>query len=167
MRKVLNHVAVSVTDINLAVKWYKDVMGFKVLREPVEISTEPADTYIANVARNVFGTKLKKMLLCHMITGNGVGFEIFQFVQPKAELREDNFEYWKNGFYHICVTDANIEDLVKRISSSGGKQRTDIFELMPGTGYRIGFCEDPFGNIIEIYSHSYEEFWSTSTAGQT
>ncbi len=156
----MNHVAVSVTDVNLAVKWYRDIMGFTVLMEPLEISLDPPDAHIAKVARSIFGTKLKKMLLCHMSSGNGVGFEIFQFVEPKAELREDNFEYWKNGFYHICVTDSNIEELVKRIASSGGKQRSDIFELIPGSGRRICFCEDPFGNIIEIYTHSYEQFWS-------
>ena len=160
MSKVMNHVAVSVTDINLAVKWYHEVMGFTVLMGPVEISTEPADTHIARVARNIFGTRMKKMLLCHMSSGNGVGFEIFQFIEPKAELRKDNFEYWKNGFYHICVTDPKIEELVERIVSSGGKKRSEIFELVPRSGRKIGFCEDPFGNIIEIYTHSYEQNWS-------
>lgn len=160
MSRAMNHVAVSVTDINRAVKWYGEIMGFTTLMEPVEISTDPPDTHIAKIARSVFGTRLKKMLLCHMSSGNGVGFEIFQFVEPKAELRENNFEYWKNGFYHICVTDPNIEELVKRIASSGGKQRTEILELVPGTGRTICFCEDPFGNIIEIYSHSYEQNWS-------
>ena len=160
MSKVMNHVAVSVTDINLAVKWYHEVMGFTVLMGPVEISAEPPDTHIAKVASNIFGTKMKKMLLCHMSSGNGVGFEIFQFVEPKAELRKDNFEYWKNGFYHICVTDPKIEELVERIASYGGKKRSEIFELVPGSGRKISFCEDPFGNIIEIYTHSYEQNWS-------
>jgi catechol-2,3-dioxygenase len=160
MSKPMNHVAVSVTDINLAVKWYRDVMGFTVLMGPIEISTEPPDTHIAKVASTVFGTKLRKMLLCHLSSGNGVGFEIFQFLEPKAELREDNFEYWKNGFYHIAVTDPNIEELAERIASSGGKKRTGIMELVPGSGRKICFCEDPFGNIIEIYSHSYEQNWS-------
>lgn len=158
MSKPMNHVAVSVTDIDLAMKWYRDIMGFTVLMEPVEIFTEPADTDIAKIASNILGPKFKKMAMCHMSSGNGVGFEIFQFIEPKAELREDNFEYWKNGFYHICVTDPNIEELVKQIASSGGKKRSEIFELMPGK--KICFCEDPFGNIIEIYSHSYEQFWS-------
>jgi catechol 2,3-dioxygenase-like lactoylglutathione lyase family enzyme len=160
MSKPMNHVAVSVTDINLALKWYRDVLGFTLLMGPIEISTEPSNSDIAKAASNIFGTRMKKMLLCHMTSANGVGFEIFQFVEPKAELREDNFDYWKNGFFHIAVTEPNIEELVKRISSSGGKQRSEIFELVPGSGKRICFCEDPFGNIIEIYTHSYEQNWS-------
>jgi catechol 2,3-dioxygenase-like lactoylglutathione lyase family enzyme len=164
MSRAMNHVAVSVTDMDRAVKWYKDIMGFTLIMGPVEISTEPADTDIAKAASSIFGTKLKKMLLCHMSSANGVGFEIFQFVEPKAELRKDNFEYWKNGFFHICVTDPEIEKLAKRIASSGGRQRSDIFELVPGSGHRICFCEDPFGNIIEIYTHSYEQNWSNLTS---
>jgi len=160
MSKSMNHIAVSVTDINLALRWYRDVMGFTLLMGPIEISTEPSNSHIAKVASSIFGPRMKKMLLCHMSSANGVGFEIFQFVEPKAELRKNNFDYWKNGFFHIAVTDPNIEELVKQIASSGGRQRSDIFELVPGSGRRICFCEDPFGNIIEIYTHSYEQNWS-------
>jgi catechol 2,3-dioxygenase-like lactoylglutathione lyase family enzyme len=160
MSKPMNHVAVSVTDIHRAAKWYREVMGFTVLMEPFEISLEPPDSHIAKVARSVFGPKLRKMLLCHMSSANGVGFELFQFIEPKTELREDNFEYWKTGVFHISVTDPDIEELSQRIVASGGKKRTDVLELVEGSGRKICFCEDPFGNIIEIYSHSYEQNWS-------
>jgi hypothetical protein len=32
----------------------------------------------------------------------------------KVERRTDNFEYWKSGFIHICVTDPDIERLCKK-----------------------------------------------------
>jgi catechol-2,3-dioxygenase len=35
-------------------------------------------------------------------------------------------------------------------------------ELVPGSGRKFCFCEDPFGNIIEIYSHNYEQFWANA-----
>jgi predicted enzyme related to lactoylglutathione lyase len=54
-----------------------------------------------------------------------------------------------------CITDPDIEGLCKRISEGGGKQRTEIWEFVPEKGYKIVFCEDPFGNIIEIFDHSY------------
>jgi len=167
MPSALNHVAVSVTDIELAMRWYRDVMGMTVLMEPVEISTMPlksGDEHLSNLVRMVFGPKLGKFLICHMSSPNGVGVELFQFLEPKAERREEdsNFEYWKTGFFHIAVTEANVKDLAERIASSGGKQRTEVMELAPGSGKKICFCEDPFGNIIEIYSHSYEQFWANA-----
>jgi catechol 2,3-dioxygenase-like lactoylglutathione lyase family enzyme len=50
-----------------------------------------------------------------------------------------------------------IEELCKKNSESGGKQRSKIWDLVPNKGYKIVFCEDPFGNVIEIYTHGYEQ----------
>jgi hypothetical protein len=49
-----------------------------------------------------------------------------------------------------------IEELCKKISENEGKQHSKIWELVPNKGYKIVFCEDPFGNVIEIYTHGYE-----------
>jgi catechol-2,3-dioxygenase len=98
-----------------------------------------------------------------MSSANSVGVELFQFVDPQAERRIDNFEYWKTGFFHIAFTEPDIESLAERIAATGGKKRTEVMELQPGSGRKICFCEDPFGDIIEIYSHSYEQFWSNTS----
>lgn len=160
MPKAFNHVAVSITDMDVAVSWYRDVLEMTVLLGPVEVSA--SDPSLSTVVRNVFGPLLGKFKLCHLSSANGVGIELFQFFEPKAELRNDNFEYWKTGFYHVAITEPQIEELAKKIANSGGKLRTGILELVPGSGKKICFCEDPFGNIIEIYSHSYEQFWANS-----
>ena len=164
MPKAFNHVAVSVTDIDVAVSWYRDVLDMALLLGPVEISASspPSEPTLAALVKGVFGPRLGKFKICHLSSANGVGIELFQFIEPEAERRENNFEYWKTGFYHIAVTDPEIEQLAERISSSGGKRRTGIFELTQGSGKKICFCEDPFGNIIEIYSHSYEQFWANA-----
>jgi hypothetical protein len=49
----------------------------------------------------------------------------------------------------LCIN--SKEQRVKKIAESGGKQRTKVLELIPGKPYKIAYCEDPFGNIIEIY----------------
>ncbi len=90
-------------------------------------------------------------------SGNQVGFEIIEYVEPKAQRHQENFEYWKSGITHLCITDPNIEDLCNKISDSGGKQRSKVWGIVPNNGYKIAFCEDPFGNIIEIYSNGYEQ----------
>ena len=72
------------------------------------------------------------MKMAWLSSANQVDFEIFEYIDPKAERRLHNFEYWKSGFIHICITDPNIEELCKKISESGGKQRsknTDILHI--------------------------------------
>jgi catechol 2,3-dioxygenase-like lactoylglutathione lyase family enzyme len=154
-----NHIGVGVPDLDKAVRWYHEVLGFNMVVEPMEGSAD--DSHIGMVLKDIFGTSFKKLRLAHMTFANHVGFEIFEFVDPKEEQRENNFEYWKTGFFHIGITDPNIEELAKKIAENGGKQRSKIWEVFPGKPYKIVYCEDPFGNIIEIYSHSYEEQWSS------
>src|SRR3989304_5986868 len=90
MPKAVNHVAVTVTDIRKAMKWYRDVMGMTVLAEPMEISGIPLkekDKHISNLVRTVFGQNLGKFLICHLVSSNGVGIELFEFIEPKTEKR--------------------------------------------------------------------------------
>jgi hypothetical protein len=84
------------------------------------------------------------MRMAWLSSANQVGFEIIEYVEPKAERRSDNFEYWKSGNIHICITDPDIEGICKRISENGGRQRTEIWEIVPDKGYKIAFCGRSF-----------------------
>ena len=59
--------------------------------------------------------------------------------------------------FHFCVQDADLEGRLKIIEELGGKQRMQqVRKYYPGEKpYRMVYCEDPFGNIFELYSHSY------------
>jgi catechol 2,3-dioxygenase-like lactoylglutathione lyase family enzyme len=153
--KIINHIAVSVPSLDEAVIWYREVLGFTTVKQTEEFVVD--DSLIGMAVKDIHGPRLKKMRMAWLSSANQIGFEIIEYIEPKAERRLDNFEYWKSGFIHICITDPNIEELCKRITESGGKQRSKIWEIVPDKGYKIAFCEDPFGNVIEIYDHSYEQ----------
>jgi len=154
--KTINHIAISVPDLERALKWYQEVMGFTIIRGPTELAAD--DTQIGNALENIFGSKFKKLQIVWMSSANNVGFEIFQFIEPKQVTENRKIEYWSGGVIHIAVTERNIEGLVKKVNETGGRQLTKIWELSPNKPYKLVFCSDPFGNIIEIYSHSFEEF---------
>lgn len=153
--KTINHIAISVPDVERALKWYQEVMGFTIIRGPTELATD--DTQIGNVLQNIFGSKFKKLRIVWMSSANNVGFEIFQFIEPKQLIENRQIEYWRGGVIHIAVTERNIEGLVKKATETGGRQ-LKIWELNPNKPYKLVFRSDPFGNIIEIYSHSFEQF---------
>ena len=105
-------------------------------------------------------------VLVHMAAANGFGLELFQLLDPPHERRERSLEYWKSGFFHICVTDPNIEELASRMASSGGRQRSKVWRIDSTTNdYRLCDRENPFGNIIEIYTHSYETLYGGLKVG--
>ncbi len=155
--RAFSHIGLSVPDLDRAVKFYTEVMGWYVLMPPTTITED--DSAIGVMCRDVFGPGWKSFRIAHLSTPDKVGVEIFQF--EGAYTPKDNFDYRRSGVFHFCVQDPDVEGLVKRIVENGGKQRMPVREYYPGEKpYRMVYAEDPFGNILEIYSHSYELTYS-------
>ncbi|MCB4797781.1 lactoylglutathione lyase family protein [Neotamlana laminarinivorans] len=152
--KTFSHIGITVPDIDEAVKFYTEVMGFYVIIEPTVIKEENK-TAIGKMCIDVFGKGWQSFKIAHLSSGDKIGFELFEFKESK-ELKP-NFEPFRTGLFHFSVQDPDVEGLVKNIVKAGGKQRMPIREYYPGEKpYRMCYVEDPFGIVFEIYSHSYE-----------
>lgn len=153
-----SHIGLSVPDLDAAVKFYTEVMGWYTIMEPTEITED--DSAIGEMCTEVFGAGWSSLRIAHLSTGDRIGVEIFEF--KKKENPDNNFEYWKTGIFHFCVQDPNVEELAERMVAAGGKKRMEKPRYYyPGEKpYRMIYMEDPFGNIVEIYSHSYELIYS-------
>jgi len=156
--RTMNHVGITVTDIDAAVKWYRELFGCRVIMAPIAVADD--GSYFAEILADIFGPGFDQVKMAHLTTGDGIGIELFEFAKPKSVRPDDNFEFWKTGIFHICLTDPEIETLAETIAASGGKQRSKVWQLWPDKPYKVCYCEDPWGNIIEISSHSYEQTWS-------
>ncbi|WP_226647307.1 lactoylglutathione lyase family protein [Mesobacillus subterraneus] len=152
-----SHIGLSVPNIEEAVDFYTEVLGWYVIMEPSDVIED--DSPIGQMCTDVFGEGWGQFKIAHLATSDKVGIELFEF--PSNEAPENNFEYWKTGIFHFCVQDPDIEGLVEKIIAHGGKQRMPIREYYPNEKpYKMVYCEDPFGNLIEIYTHSYELTYS-------
>ncbi|KGP90311.1 glyoxalase [Pontibacillus chungwhensis BH030062] len=152
-----SHIGLSVPNIEEAVKFYTEVFGWYVIMEPSPVYND--DTPVGQMCRDVFGNDWEEFRIAHLSTGDRIGVELFEF--GNNETPEDNFEYWKTGIFHFCIQDPNIEEMVETIKSYGGKQRMPIREYYPDEKpYKMVYVEDPFGNVFEIYTHSYELTYS-------
>lgn len=156
--RTFSHIGISVPDLEKAVEFYSEVLGWYVIMTPTNIIED--DSAIGQMCTDVFGPGWGSFRIAHLSTGDRIGVELFQFedqINP-----ENNFEYWKTGIFHFCVQDPNVEDLAERIVAAGGKKRMEKPRYYyPGEKpYRMIYMEDPFGNILELYSHSYELIYS-------
>ena len=156
--RAFSHVGLSVPDLEKAVKFYHEVMGWYIVMEPTGV-TEEKESAIGIMCQDVFGKGWGGCKIAHLVTSNGVGVEMFEF--PNHAKPSNNFEYWKSGMFHFSVQDPDVEGMVKKIVECGGKQRMPIREYYPDEKpYKMCYVEDPFGIIFEVYSHSYEVTYS-------
>ncbi len=114
---MFNHVAVSVPNVDEAADWYEKVLGFRRIRG--DRTTDRAAAPEAPIFK-IYDSKLQKVKIAWLSCGNGVGFEIFEFIDPPFKKPEE-FDYARGGFFHIGVTVSDPEAVAKKASSMGGK----------------------------------------------
>jgi len=158
VRAGMNHVGVCVGDIDAAVAWYTEVLGLLLLDGPMDCDTTTAG---ASRRKEVFGERWASMRLAHLLTANSCGLELFQFIEPRAFRPSENFEYEKFGPNHLAFTVADFDAAHARIIASGGRARTAVHDVNDNT--LICYCEDPWGNVIEIVSRPYAELSVATT----
>jgi hypothetical protein len=79
-----------------------------------------------------------------LVSENLIGFEIIEYVEPQAQRRQDNFEYWKSGITHFCIIDPQIEELCKKITEHG--------ESKEGISGKLFQTKDTKYRFVKIHS---------------
>ncbi|KIX16538.1 lactoylglutathione lyase family protein [Paracoccus sp. 228] len=155
--RTFSHIGLSVPDLDAAVAFYSGVLGFYVLMQPSTVTED--DSAIGVMCTDVFGPGWDRLRIAHLSTGDGIGIELFEFAGNHAAA--DNFDFRRHGTFHFAIQDPDLEGLLARIVAAGGRQRMTVREYFPGEKpYRMVYVEDPFGNVFELYSHSYELTYS-------
>lgn len=154
-----SHIGITVPDIEKAVAFYQEVMGWYILMEPSKVNEEKQSA-IGQMCIDVFGEGWKEFQIAHMATSDGIGIELFSFPNGVKEVKE--FDPFRTGLFHFCIQDPDIEGLVEKIVQAGGKQRMPIRAYYPNEKpFKMCYVEDPFGVVFEIYTHSYELTYSS------
>lgn len=154
----MNHVGITVPDIDAAVVWYRDVLGCTVLAQPSDAKDD--GSRFGNVVKDIFGKEFGALRIAHLCTGDGIGIELFQFIQPTTYAPGNTFEYWRTGIFHICLTAPDIERTAGLIEAHGGKRLSKFWQLFSNKEYRVCYCQDPWGTIIELSTHPYVQIWA-------
>ena len=57
--RIINHIAVSVPNLEEAVKWYTEVLGFTVVKDPIDFIAD--QSLKGRAVKDIHGPALKKM----------------------------------------------------------------------------------------------------------
>lgn len=154
------HVGITVPDIEEAIEWYIDVLGWTQLKEPR--LSKGDEGYGGTRAVDLLG-EYREMKVAHLLTGNGIGIELFEFDDHEVSRQNPK----QLGYFHICVVDPDVEKLATKIDRHGGDHYADIWQLYDDNDeYLLTYCKDPFDNMIEIYSHAHEEMHAAGTKNE-
>ncbi|WP_028111063.1 VOC family protein [Ferrimonas futtsuensis] len=156
----MNHIGIMVGEMNKAVEFYTKALGLEVVMDNTPV-IEERDTAIGRMCIAVFGEGFEGFNIAHLLTKDGIGVELFE-MKNREEQHEVNFS--RIGIFHFCLETDDFEGVIERTLEFGGKVHMDIMRYHPeddSKPYKMVYLEDPFGNLFELYSHSYAQTYSS------
>ncbi|KAJ9644307.1 hypothetical protein H2204_001659 [Knufia peltigerae] len=159
-KNVFNHLAISVPNLDEAVTWYSKIFGLQklcpdALLEPELISKLPVS--------KIYGPRLRRMKIAFLDFGDGVGLELFEFLDPPYRKPEDPFDYAKGGFFHVGITVTDPEDTARAVCENGGRRMGEA--IVMGSEKAV-YCQDPWGNALECLSSGFEQILLAGRGGE-
>jgi catechol 2,3-dioxygenase-like lactoylglutathione lyase family enzyme len=135
----IDHIAISVPDIERAVAFYCGLLGFEIeLQSEWQAGNRLNDTVIG-----VADTAAKSALL----NAGGTRIELFEYANPLGKARDGLRPLWDHGIAHLCFNVADIYGEYQRLRAAGV-----MFNSVPARMGRWHFVygRDPFGNVFEL-----------------
>jgi catechol 2,3-dioxygenase-like lactoylglutathione lyase family enzyme len=138
MIKGMNHVGVSVSDLNRAIAFYRDVLGMEV------------------VVQRPFGGEKYEMILglkgargqVALLRFGDIQIELFEFASPRPKRGDPRRPICDHGITHFCLEVTDIDDAYARLKAKGVS-----FHCSPQSfsGKAIAtYGRDPDGNVFEL-----------------
>ncbi len=156
----MSHVGIMVGDMDKAVEFYTKALDLKIVMDKSAV-LEERETAIGRMCIAVFGEGFKGFNIAHLLTSDGIGVELFEMKE-----RQDRHvvDFSRLGIFHFCLETDDFEGVIEKTEQYGGKVRMDIMRYHPEDETKpakMVYLEDPFGNLFELYSHSYAETYSS------
>jgi catechol 2,3-dioxygenase-like lactoylglutathione lyase family enzyme len=156
----MNHLGLMVANIDKAVEFYTKALGLKIVMNNTKV-IEERESAIGKICIAVFGQGFKDLNIAHLLTTDGIGVELFEM---KKHQERHNVDFTRLGVFHFCLQTDHFARAIARTEEFGGKVRMDIMRYHRDNDSKqakIVYLEDPFGNLFELYSNTYEETYTT------
>jgi catechol 2,3-dioxygenase-like lactoylglutathione lyase family enzyme len=154
----LAHAGITVPDLEEAVAWYEDALGLRCLPQRVESSVRERPR-LRTTLDEVYDEACDQFRVAFLVDGDSVAVELFEFNDGEGWLPPDSWQYRRAGLSHLGFLVADVDDAAARIVARGGRRRTRTMSAGSGDAWRFCFCEDPYGTVIELQTHSQEEMY--------
>jgi len=141
-----HHTCISVTDLETSLRFYRAILGFKVVRQVPKISGPAFEAMDVLPA----GSSCRTVLLD---TGDGSHIQLSQY-SPKGKLPRPDSNQCDIGLIHIGFRVTQIEKLYQELCQKGVKLNCSV--EYPEEGLKEFSLDDPDGVRLEFLEFSKE-----------
>lgn len=140
----IDHVGITVSDLDRALGFYRDLLGLRVLADSTVSEPEVAD---------LLGLDSVQLRIADLDSGDGRVVELIQYLQPKG-TRID-YESADPATAHIAFTVDDLDSMRVRLMDAGATivSGRPITISEPGGSFDGAIClyvRDPDGAILEL-----------------
>ncbi|MCP2029828.1 catechol 2,3-dioxygenase-like lactoylglutathione lyase family enzyme [Flavobacterium sp. HSC-32F16] len=155
----IDHVGINVPDLNQAIPFFSDVLGFKPVTQLGPIPLD-AGWKEANHINPATGAVTIKMINA----GTGASIEVFSYANNKGSKVHPNSD--DIGASHIAFYTSDINESVKYLKSKGVKVLGEPFLTPSGdtAGESWVYFETPWGSKMELVSYPNGKGYEKSNA---
>lgn len=138
MINALEHVAISVGNMDRSLAFYRDFLGMKVIMD-LNITDD-------RIGR-VIGIPDAKCRIVHLKLGRTI-LEIFCYTNPVGANKADTMRQYDHGLIHLGFKVANFHEQIKKLKAKGVAFLGEPVEFRPGVW--IVYFRGPDGEICEF-----------------
>lgn len=134
----IEHTALSVSDLDRSLAFYRDLLGMNVVFE-VDFSDETL-----GIVNGLTGCKAR---VAHLALGDSV-LELFEYREPEGRPLARERRQCDTGFIHIGFRVTGIHEHYQRMKQAGVRFFSEPLEVRPGTS--IVYFQGPDGEVCEM-----------------
>ena len=144
--KAIRHLGITITDREKSLHFYRDLLGLKIV-----IDTHESGEYLDNMS----ALQKVEVNIIKMEADDGNLIELLCY-KSHPRRPDPAREICSVGPTHVAFTVANLDEIYEKLIRAGV-----IFnappQLAPGGRFKVTFCKDPDGTLIELVERLEEE----------
>jgi len=135
----LTHVGICVSDLDRALRFWRDALGFRVEHE-LSVAGEAADRLL-----RLRDTDLRAVYLVR----DGVRIELLAFASPPAPPRRTRPMH-EPGLTHLSFRVADLDATLAALRAAGERVLDETLVRFPARGAAACMIADPDGQLVEL-----------------
>ena len=136
----VHHIAISTGDVDRALSFYRDLLGFELVYD----QAWPQGTQVADNITGLRGSSARQLIL----RGGNLYVEMFDYASPRPRPADPLRPVCDHGITHLCLDVDDLDAEYSRLVAAGVTFHAPPQDL--GGGVRTTYARDPDGNVVEL-----------------